>query len=31
MIPLQYRQLLTSAPFGAVFNKRSTIFGAYIW
>ena len=27
----QYRQLFRSAPGGAVFWIRSTIFGAYIW
>ena len=28
---LQYRQLVTSPPGGAVFRSRSTILGAYIW
>jgi hypothetical protein len=27
----QYRQLATSAPVGALFRIRSTIFGANIW
>ena len=28
---LQYLQLVTSPPGGAVFKSRSTILGAYIW
>jgi hypothetical protein len=27
----QYRQLVISAPAGAVFNSRSRIFGTNIW
>jgi hypothetical protein len=27
----QYRQVVVSAPAGAVFNSRSRIFGANIW